>query len=127
MNKGVMLVALSLLIMLTACGEPEVTGRRVAIPDSSTPTAAVVAPPSTSASIETGTSAAEMLEDLKNGESIETTETTDDPKSGTFYPPVAVTGTGEDALKEKTRALFKQEIYTPTVDAVKELGHFNED
>ena len=122
MNKGVMLVALSLLIMLTACGESEVTGRRVAIPDSSTPTAAVVAPPQTSS--ETGTSAAEALADLKSGKPIETTETlTNDPKTGTFYPPVAVTGSGADALKEKTRALFEQEIYVPDVE-VGTLGDF---
>ena len=122
-----MLVALSLLIMLTACGEPEVTGRRVAIPDSSTPTAAAVAPPTSSPNTETGISAAEALADLKSGESIETVETTtSDEKSGTFYPPVAVTGTGKDALKEKTRALFQQEIYVPNVE-VGTLGDFDRD
>ena len=43
-------------------------------------------------------------------------------KTGTFYPPVKVTGTGKDALKEKTKALMSGGTAAPENDADKEFG-----
>lgn len=42
---------------------------------------------------------------------------------GNFYPRIQTTKKGEDALKEKTRALHRQEIKLPTeVDADRSFG-----
>jgi hypothetical protein len=59
-----------------------------------------------------------MLKELQ--ESPEST--VEESKTGSFYPPVAVTGTEREALKEKTRALFTQSSYDPNVEADDEFG-----
>lgn len=65
-------------------------------------------------------SAAEVLEDLKDAP---TKVVSASPKNGTFYPPIKVSGTGKDALKEKTRALMSAGAEVPgTVDADKDFG-----
>jgi hypothetical protein len=122
MSKRVMvLVVISLLIMLAACGS-KTTGKRVAIPQTSAPTgpnptgAAVSSPDTT---VETGITAAEALADYQSNP---IPVTTDSEKTGTFYPPITTQATGEDALKEKTRALFSQTTYIPTVEADTETG-----
>ncbi len=117
MSKGVML-AVIVLVLLVACGESKVTGRRVAIPDSSTPTAAVVAKP-VAQDAETGKTAAEMLRELQSGQTITASS---GEKSGNFYPPITVTGTEREALRQKTRALFSQPVYDPIVQADDDFG-----
>ncbi|HLF54823.1 MAG TPA: hypothetical protein VI612_03825 [Candidatus Nanoarchaeia archaeon] len=117
MSKRVML-AVIVLILLVACGESKVTGRRVAIPDSSAPTAAVIA--QQSAPAETGKTAAEMLKELQSGQTITIAQT--GSKTGNFYPPIAVTGTEREALRQKTRALFSQPTYDPNAEAEGEFG-----
>ncbi len=117
MSKRVVL-AVIVLVLLVACGESKVTGRRVAIPDSSAPTAAVIAQQS-SPSAETGKTAAEMLKELQ---SSPTTITQTGEKSGNFYPPIAVTGTEREALRQKTRALFSQPTYDPNTEAEGDFG-----
>jgi hypothetical protein len=119
MRRVMFTVFISILLLLVAC-ESKTTGKRVAIPE----TEAQVKAPSgiTGASTvdtgETGKTAAEMLKELQE----EPTITTDGAKSGTFYPPIAVTGTEREALKEKTRALFTQSTYDPNVEADDEFG-----
>lgn len=118
MSKRVVL-AVIVLILLVACGDSKVTGRRVAIPDSSTPTAAVIAQQSAPAT-ETGKTAAEMLKELQSGQT--TTVAPTGSKTGNFYPPITVTGTEREALRQKTRALFSQPVYDPNVDADDDFG-----
>ncbi len=120
MKRVIAVVAISLLLLLAACGT-KTTGKRVAIPE----THAQVKAPSgiTGAATvadtgETGKTAAEMLKELQENP----TATTEGAKSGTFYPPITTTATGEDALKEKTRALMTQGTYDPNVEADDEFG-----
>ncbi len=121
MDKRVIAVTvICLLLFLVAC-ESKTTGKRVAVP--STSTAKVSSPAITgnvvgsssgeaqASSGETGTSAAEALKDLQ---STGTVPLTGGSKSGTFYPPVTTDATGKDALKEKTRALMSTGIAVPT-------------
>ncbi len=124
MKQAVFAVLISVLLLLVAC-ESKTTGKRVAIPDidinvkppSGITGGAVVEPaPSTG---EIGNTAAEMLRKLKENPAA---PTTDSLKSGTFYPPITVTGTEREALKEKTRALFTQSTYDPNVEADDEFG-----
>ena len=121
MRRVMFAVLISVLLLLVAC-ESKTTGKRVAIPETS---AQVKAPSGITGAVtaeqetgETGKTAAEMLEELQNSP----TATADGPKSGTFYPPIAVTGTEREALKEKTRALFTQSTYDPNVEADDEFG-----
>jgi len=120
-KRVVAILAICLLLLLVAC-ESKTVGKRVAIPKSSGPTAAIVAQPaqqetqSTAPNIETGKTAAEMLKELQANP--ETITTVSGDKSGTFYGQVVVTGTEREALKQKTRALFSQSIYVPTVTNV---------
>ncbi len=117
------MLMISVLLLLVAC-ESKTTGKRVAIPERQAQVrapagisgAAVVQAPNTG---ETGKSAADVLKDLQDSPTL---PTTDGAKSGTFYPPVAVTGTEREALKEKTRALFTQSSYDPNIEADDEFG-----
>src|SRR5574341_575568 len=92
MSKRVFAVAvLCLLVLLVAC-ESKTTGKRVAIPET------------TSKPSVTGVVTA-------SGE-----------KSGSFYPPVITDATGTDALKAKTRALMTQGTYDPNSNSIGEFG-----
>lgn len=121
MNKRVIaVVAICVLLLFLVACEKKTVGKRVAIPETSSrgiTTAAVSQPPPVS--VETGKTAAEMLKELQSNP---TAVTTDDSKSGTFYPPVIVTGTEREALKQKTRALFMQPSYDPNVQADDDFG-----
>ncbi len=115
MNKGVIAVVLCLLVLLTACGS-KTTGRRVALPEGSgliTGAAIIEDEP------ETSKTAAEVLRDLQESP---TSTQIEGAKSGTFYPPVVVTGSEREALKQKTRALFTQPTYDPNVEAEGDFG-----
>ncbi len=113
-----------LLLVLVAC-ESKTTGRRVALPDvgseaapepqaeSGGITAAAVADTTT------GQTAAEALKDLQSSDSPVTSS---GAKSGNFYPPASSDATYEEALKERTRALFQQNTYDPNVEADDEFG-----
>ena len=123
MNKRVIAVVMIcvLLLFLVAC-EKKTVGKRVAIPETSSrgvTGAAVAQPPQQTASVETGKTAAEMLKELQSNP---TAVTEAGPKSGTFYPPIIVTGTEREALKQKTRALFTQPSYDPNVQADDDFG-----
>lgn len=122
MSKRVAVAILCLLLFLAAC-ESKTTGRRVALPErsptglaSSGPTGAVAINTDTG---ETGKTAAEMLKELQTNPTVIPTS---GEKSGTFYPPIVVTGTEREALKQKTRALFTQATYDPNVDADDDFG-----
>jgi hypothetical protein len=119
MRKVMLAVFIGVLLLLVAC-ESKTTGKRVAIPETESKPPAIsgavtAEQPSTG---ETGKTAAEMLKELQ--ESPEST--VEESKTGSFYPPVAVTGTEREALKEKTRALFTQSSYDPNVEADDEFG-----
>ena len=118
MKKEAVMV-LILLLTLAACGS-KTTGKRVDVPDTSN-TGIAVANTEVSNVLERADeeekpekSAAEVLRELQSSGELETESS---EKSGTFYPPVQVKGTGQEALKEKTRALFSKEVYSPNVDA----------
>jgi major membrane immunogen (membrane-anchored lipoprotein) len=122
MKRVIAVVTICILLLLVAC-ESKTTGKRVAIPETSGPKvpsgAATIEAPEPEQTTETGKSAAEMLKELQSSP----TATVDDgTKSGTFYPPVTVTGTEREALKEKTRALFTQSTYDPNVEADDDFG-----
>ena len=124
MRRVAFVVLISVLLLLAACGS-KTTGKRVAIPDRQPQvkapagiTGAVAVEPEPSSTGELGKSAAEALKELQDSPSIPT----EGPKSGTFYPPITVNSTGQDALKEKTRALFKQPVYDPNVNASADFG-----
>ncbi len=126
MRKVILAVLMiSVLLLLVAC-ESKTTGKRVAIPERQSQVrapagisgAAVVAPQAPSSG-ETGKSAAEVLKDLQDSPTL---PTADGAKSGTFYPPIQVTGTEREALKEKTRALFTQSTTNLNVEADDEFG-----
>src|SRR3989344_5004739 len=110
--KKVVFALCLLALLLVACG-PKTTGKRVAMPAPSGVTGAVssqVSQPTTepAASMpktEKTKSAAEVLSELKSQEGTPTA-VTPGAKTGPFYPPVKVTGTGKDALTEKTKALM---------------------
>ena len=131
-SKAVAVVAISLLVLLIACGEAKTEGKRVAVPETSTavqtpvstPTAAVTADTTAAPaieSVETGQTAAEALKELQaNPDSVSVPVAGD--KTGTFYPPISTSATGAEALKEKTRALFQQDIPLPDVEADDQFG-----
>lgn len=126
MKKVVFALAL-LALLIVACG-PKTTGKRVSVPEPSGVTGAVTAPSQqtqqtpVSAEVESK-SAAEVLEDLKSQGTTAVVPTDSGAKSGTFYPPVKVTGTGKDALAEKTRAYMSQSGPAPeNVDAQGQFG-----
>ena len=115
-------VTICILVFLVAC-ESKTVGKRVAIPETSSPKAASSGP--TAAAVvqsptgETGKSAAEVLKELQSSPSAPVAS---GEKSGTFYPPITTDATGKDALKEKTRALFMQNVSVPNVQADDEFG-----
>lgn len=116
------------LALLSAC-ESKTQGKRVAVPDVGGPTAMATAPlqekADSSPTGETGQSAADALKQVKE---TPTTQTSEGSKSGNFYPPITSSATGEDALKEKTRALFTQtDTYAPDVEADDKFGPRYED
>lgn len=121
MKKVLLLLALTFLL-LAAC-ESKTTGKRVAVP-STGPSAAAVA--DTAKPVEntvaddtsTGKSAADTLKELQS----DPTPTDTSVKSGNFYPPVTSGATGEDALKEKTKALMSSGKTVDGVDADRTFG-----
>jgi PBP1b-binding outer membrane lipoprotein LpoB len=117
---AILIVALATLaILLTGCGS-DTQGKRVATPEiSGMTTVDTKAEPATLTG-ETGKTAAEALKELESIESAPSTE--NNQKEGTFYPPVVTDKTGEDALKEKTRALFQKPVYDPGVEADDDFG-----
>lgn len=119
MKRVLLLVALSFLL-LAAC-ESETTGKRVAVP-STGPTAAAVADaepaPAETPEVETK-SAAETLKEIQSDPVV---AEGDGVKSGNFYPPVTTGATGEDALKEKTKALMSGSQGVEGVQADKTFG-----
>ena len=119
-KKALTIIIISVLLLISAC-ESKTTGKRVAIPETSlkapsTPTGAVAATPPAQTT-ETGKTAAETLKEIQNNPTP-----TAGVKSGTFYPPITTTATAEEALKEKTRALFSQKVYVPNVTADSDFG-----
>ena len=127
MRKVILAVLMiSVLLLLVAC-ESKTTGKRVAIPERQSQVrapagisgAVVAEAPQAQSSGETGKSAAEVLKDLQDSPTL---PTADGAKSGTFYPPIQVTGTEREALKEKTRALFTQSTSNLNVEADDEFG-----
>jgi PBP1b-binding outer membrane lipoprotein LpoB len=118
MNKSlILIVALAALaLLLTGCGS-DTQGKRVNTPGISGMTTIDTASSPTG---ETGKTAAETLKEFENLESIPSAA--NNPKSGTFYPPVVTDKKGEDALKEKTRALFQKPVYDPNVEADDDFG-----
>ena len=115
--KKILIVAILSLLLLTACGGSKTTGKRVAIPSTSgnSITGNAVADIAVGDELAPEKTAAEVLKELQSAEG--TTTAASGPKSGTFYPPITVTGTEREALKQKTRALFQTSVYAPTVDA----------
>lgn len=122
MRNFVIAVVLMGLLMLAACGN-KTTGKRVAVPEPSGVTGAVTSPAAQS-SAEVSKSAAEVLSEIKAQETgTVSVAAAPGAKSGTFYPPVKVTGTGKDALKEKTKALMSGGSTPPeNVDAQGQFG-----
>lgn len=121
MNKSIIFIVAiaTLALLLTACGS-DTQGKRVATPEiSGMTTVDTTAEPETPTG-ETGKTAAEALKDIEAMESVPSTN--NNPTSGTFYPPVVTDKTGEDALKEKTRALFQKPVYDPNIEADDEFG-----
>ncbi len=120
MNKRVMLVLMLAVLLLAAC-ESKTTGKRTIIPETSKSPitgASVSEPSSVIADTTTGKSAAEALKVLQENPDQTSTPTSE----GQFYPPVTSGATGEDALREKTKALMTQPGYVPNVDADKSSG-----
>lgn len=123
MSKRAVAIAIICFLLILAACESKTVGKRVAIPKSSGPTAAIVAQPETETqtttiqNTETGKTAAEMLRELQANPETLTTAVSGE-KSGTFYGQVVVTGTEREALKQKTRALFSRSINAPTVTNV---------
>ena len=127
MKKALAVITICILLLLVAC-ESKTTGRRVAIPSTSDQKAAPVqAPRAVTGAVvaedapstgETGKTAAEMLNDLEAEPSTATTGA----KSGTFYPPITSNATGEEALKQKTDALFSQNVFNLSTDAQGQFG-----
>jgi hypothetical protein len=125
MNNRLFAVAVMLLLIFLIACESKTVGKRVAIPETSSkgPTGSVATGPTGAVtaeepSTETGKTAAEMLKELQSNPTL--TETGE--KSGTFYPPITTDATGEEALKQKTRALFSQQTYDPNVEADTKTG-----
>ncbi|MBS3124893.1 hypothetical protein J4211_01405 [Candidatus Woesearchaeota archaeon] len=118
--KKVVFGLVLLALVFVACGS-KTTGKRVAVPPASGVTGAVTAPDSQPAF--EAKSAAEILGELKSQGTTAITPIRTGAKSGTFYPPVQVSGTGKDALKEKTKALMSNGSSTPgNVDAQRDFG-----
>lgn len=115
--KKLVIVMLMTLLLLTACGGSKTTGKRVAIPSTSGNSITGNAVADSLSEVESAPekTAAEVLKELQSSE--QTTTESAGPKSGTFYPPVTVTGTEREALKQKTRALFQKTVYDPNVEA----------
>jgi len=121
MKKIFVITAICLLILLAACGS-KTTGKRVAIPETSSSapaiTAAAVADTTPAKEAAPAKSAAETLKELQSSP----VALSNSSKSGTFYPPVATSATGKDALAEKTRALMANATYDPNVKADDQFG-----
>ncbi len=116
----VLIVAITALaLLLAACGS-DTQGKRVATPEISGMTTVDTTAEPTTPTGETGKTAAEALKELESIGSVPSTE--NNQKEGTFYPPVVTDKTGEDALKEKTRALFQKPVYDPGVEADDDFG-----
>ncbi|MBI4145941.1 hypothetical protein HY489_01235 [Candidatus Woesearchaeota archaeon] len=124
--KRVLVIALLALLVLAAC-DSKTTGKRVAIPQTSgsAVTGAVTgsnsqSPTAQQTDVSSGKSAAEALKELKT---TGTVPTNSNAKSGNFYPPITTSATGAEALKQKTRALFNQSVYSPQVSGTeKDFG-----
>lgn len=65
-------------------------------------------------------SAEEMIDSLQDSMKVK-----QESKTGTFYGDTKVTGTGKDALKEKTKALFEKEFFDLNVKADTQTGARN--
>lgn len=115
--KKLVIVMLMTLLLLTACSGSKTTGKRVAIPSTSANSITGNAVDDSLSETESAPdkTAAEVLKELQSSEEVSSAST--GPKSGTFYPPVTVTGTEREALKQKTRALFQKTVYDPNVEA----------
>lgn len=125
MEKRVIAVTVICLLLFLAACESKTTGKRVAIPESSSPkstgvfTAETKAPAATG---ETGKTAAEALKELQATGSVSVPVS--GAKSGTFYPPVTSGATEKEALKERTRALMTKGSAVPSSLTKGTLGEF---
>jgi len=121
MRKQILLIVAlaALALLLTACGS-DTQGKRVATPGISGMTTVDLEKEPTTPTGETGKTAAEALYELESQES--NPSTSNNPTSGNFYPPIVTDKTGEEALKEKTRALFQKPVYDPNVEADDQFG-----
>lgn len=126
MNKPVIAVAVICLLLFLAACESKTTGKRVAIPESSSPKSTGVftaeTKESASATGETGKTAAEVLKELQTTGSV--SPPVSGAKSGTFYPPITTDATDKEALKAKTRALMTQGSEVPSSLTKGTLGEF---
>lgn len=119
--KKVMVLIISLMVMLTACSESEVTGKRVTAP---TPTGNVVqniqeVQQAQTETQTTETTAAEALEQIKEQGTLE--EPTDTAGSS-VYPPIVTSKQGKDALLERTKSAFSKSGYVSNVEADDKQG-----
>ncbi len=114
-------ITIALVFLLIACGG-KTTGKRLA-PQNLVSGAVTADAPAAPVQVENSETAAEALQDLKSTTKSTSATQSTGAKSGTFYPPVKVSGTGKDALKEKTRALMSGSAGVPSaVDADKDFG-----
>lgn len=126
MRAVVLFVMIALLALLTSCGGEQIDAQPL-----KTPTAAVVGiqqpqpepdpEPVPEPEENTGKTAAEALKELSD-QDLGTSST--GPKTArSLYPTVQTKGSGTDALKERTRALYKQSYgLDEAVDSDKTLG-----
>ena len=122
-------VILLLLALLIACGQPEVSGRKM-----SSPTGAVAGVPDMDVQDEyvpepedvqpvenpvAEKTAKEALEEVK---AVETLNQPVAKQGATLYPPIVSSKTGKDALMERTHEAFSQSNYQSDIDADKTFG-----
>ncbi|RMD57725.1 hypothetical protein D6825_03145 [Candidatus Woesearchaeota archaeon] len=130
MKKAV--IAIALLTLLIACSQdakltgrkisPQVTGSASANVQESQDHKTVQTEQASQSSEAEEKTAAELLREMQAQDLESAATVAAGPKSGTFYPPITTKGTDKDALKEKTRALFEQDVYVPDVDADDKFG-----
>lgn len=121
MKREILCIAV-LLLLLVACGGPQVSGRKA------TPTGAVVGVPDVepepvqadSEPADESKTAAEALQEVK--ENPATVETAAGKAGNSWYPPVVTSATGEDALRERTKAAFSSSSFNTSVDADRHTG-----
>ena len=122
MKKGVLILLVVLLIFLAGCGKSNIDAAVVGVKKTTEDAVEqeegeIQDVEETPVEAEPEKTAGEMMDDLKDS-----TEVTPEVKTGTFYGEMEVTSTGKDALKEKTKALFKREFFNLSVEADRQFG-----